>query len=127
MAKRKKGDQKTEVAGPPATPQIEVARTFVVHDPKVAAAVPVDFASLTLIQDFAIHSLYQTQLPIGVGSPADNKVECVLVGRFQYGPETLKALASLLMRQFIVLETSRGKKVEAVAWLEQVVREHQAT
>ena len=120
MPKKTKKDRRKSPAR-----DVQYAREFVVRDPKLLSAVPADFSTITVTQDFAVHSLYQTLLPLGAGEPPNHALECVLVGRYQYGPEILKALVALFIRQYFMLETARGRKNEAFAWLQELLRTQQ--
>ena len=100
-------------------------RRFVVPNPEALAAVSADFATLTVTPELAVHSVYQTRLPAGLADPNES-VDCVLVGRFVYGPETLKSLVALFVRQLVTLEAARGRREETLKWLNEQVQKLQA-
>jgi hypothetical protein len=113
----------------PKTPEgsthaVEVRRSLVSNDPR-PTAVPADFATITVVQDFVVHTLYQTLLPIGVETTPPTELEAVLVGRFSYGPTTFQALIALFIRQYVLMRSAQGKAQESLQWLEEEIRKHQ--
>ncbi len=103
----------------PKTGQPE--KRLVVRDERLLSPVLADSATLSIGKDVAIHSLYQTEIPVG-GLPT-GALESVLVGRYAYPNEHFKAAVALFIRQYVALETFRERKEEATAWLHQLLDE----
>ena len=94
----------------------EYKRHFVVRDERLLSPVLSDFAILTTGKDIVLHTLYQTEMPVG-GLPPSGSVESILVGRYVYPAEQFKATVALFVRQYVAMEAARERKDEAIAWL----------
>ena len=100
----------------------QYTRRFVVRDERLLSPILSDYATLTTSRDLAIHTLYQTELPVG-GVPRSGDMDTVLVGRYMYPTLQFKATVALFIKQYIGLEASRDGKDEAIAWLKEFLDE----
>jgi hypothetical protein len=98
-------------------------RKTVVRDEKLLSPVLVDSSTILFSGETAIQDFYQTTFPVGNVPEEGRELEVALVARFAYSPGFLKALMSLLVRQFAASEATRGKKLEAISWLKQLVQQ----
>lgn len=92
-------------------------RKYLLRDEGLLSPIFVDHSTLAVGTDVVIHSMFQTQIPLE-GSAEREPSESLLVGRFVYPANYLKALAIMLARQYIQLEVEKGKDKaeEALNW-----------
>ena len=100
-------------------------RNYGVKDERLLSPVFVDHSTLAVGTDVIVHSLYQTEIPIGELRESEEPVS-VLVGRFVYPADYFKALTVMLARQYVAFEAHRGKGEEALSWLQQEVTKQAA-
>jgi|SRR5688572_29309083 hypothetical protein len=105
--------------------KVAFKRKVVVRDEKILSPILIDFSTIIFTDETVIHDFFQTLLPVTINVPSDgeNEVAATLVARFAYSPAFLKALMSLLVRQYAASETAKGKKLEAVSWIKQLLQQ----
>lgn len=86
-----------------------------VRDERLLSPVFVDHSTLAIGKDLIIHSMYQTEIPVGNVSTA-GPIDSVLVGRFVYGADYFRSLTVMFARQYIASEVERNKGDEAFKW-----------
>jgi hypothetical protein len=105
--------------------KIAFKRKVVVRDEKLLSPILVDFSTLVFAGETVIHDFFQTTLPVTISMTPDRENEAAinLVARFAYSPAFLKALTSLLVRQYAASEAAKGKKLEAISWLKLLLQQ----
>lgn len=93
-------------------------RKYAVKDERLLSPVFVDHSTLAVGAGVIVHSLFQTEIPVGDLRDSDS-TDSVLVGRFVYPADYFRALTVMLARQYITFEAGRGKGEEALGWLQQ--------
>ena len=82
-------------------------RKTVVRDTRLLSPVLADYSTLATGRDVVIHSLFQTEIPVGDLPGPAGKVEAVLVGRYLYTLDFLRAEIALFMRQYLQIQMHR--------------------